>query len=147
MPFWSNIKYFFLAIGQAFQRGTKGYCDWDIPNCGYNIFDYMINVLIEFRNRTYSWPDYEYESYEQWIAEIDDVINKLDFARQEPDEFNSLAEEFEGVMGIPSEWRTDEDRDIISAYFAENVTIHEDQQEAAEKAFAWIGKHAKDLWS
>jgi hypothetical protein len=145
--FWSNIKYFFLAIGQMLQRGTKGYCDWDIPNCGYNIFDYMVNVLIEFRNRTCSWPDYEYETYGQWIAEIDEVIDKLDFARQEPDEFNTYAEEFDRVMDIPYEQRTDEDREIISAYFAENAMIHDIQQKAAEKAFTWIGKHAKDLWS
>lgn len=145
--FWSNIKYFFLAIGQTFQRGTKGYCDWDIPNCGYNIFDYMVNMLIEFRNRTHSWPDYEYQTYEQWIAEIDDIIDKLDFARQESDEFNTYAEEFDRVMEIPCSQRTDEDREIISAYFEENTIIHDTQRKAAEKAFAWIGKHAKDLWS
>lgn len=145
--FWYNIRYFFAAIGQTFQRGIKGYCDWDIPNCGYNIFDYLVNVLIEFRNRTCSWPDYEYETYEQWIAAIDEIIDKLDFARQEPSEFNTYSEEFDRVMEIPYEQRTDEDREIISAYFAEDAIIYETQRKAAEKAFAWIGKHAKDLWS
>lgn len=145
--FWSNIGFFFRAIGQMFQRAKNGYCDWDIIDCGPNIIDRTINMLIEFRNTTNSWPDMEYNSYEDWIAEIDEIIGKLDFARQEPDEFNTCLEDFKMVLEIPYSERTEDDKAVVDAFFEENATICEIQQQSAESAFAWIGKHAKDLWS
>lgn len=83
--FWENIKEFFFSWEPAWHRATKGYCRMDTWNVDYTLTAYLIKVLIEYRNVTNGWPYPQFETFEQWIAEIDLCIDRLIFSMRDID--------------------------------------------------------------
>ena len=81
--FWRNIKWFFRAWKPAWHRATKGYCRMDTWNVEYTLTVYLIKVLTEFRNYTDSWPDQYFPEFEDWIAAIDECIDRLIFSMRD----------------------------------------------------------------
>ena len=54
-PFY-NIRQFFRNIGFAWQRATRGYCDYDLYELHYFYHSLMIASLEKFRKTTHSFP-------------------------------------------------------------------------------------------
>ena len=145
--FWENLIYFFKCLRPAYHRATKGYCRMDTWNADSTITAYLIKVLTEFRNVTNGWPDQEFETFEAWIAYIDEIIDLLIFSHKEIDTLNDYYEPWRRHCWCkpPSKW-TDADKDIYEHYLAENERIYNKQQEAREQAFAMLGKHLNHIW-
>ena len=80
--FWGNIKEFFYALRPAWHRATKGYCRMDTWNVDYTLTVYLIKVLTEYRNVTNGSP-VMFDSFEEWIAAIDECIDQLVFSMRE----------------------------------------------------------------
>jgi hypothetical protein len=143
--FWHNIAQFFDNIGAAWQRATKGYCAGDLWNFDITLVDYLINTLTEFRNTTQSWDDSRFESFEEYIEYIDDIIDDLEYARLDPDEINPLYEEWSKLSGRYIELE-DEERELVKRYNEEERSILMKQKLAVQKALSLLSEIVDDLW-
>ena len=81
--FWENIKWFFRAWRPAWHRATKGYCRMDTWNVDRSLTIYLIKVLTEYRNCVNSHPFPDFGSLEEWVAAIDECIDRLIFTMGE----------------------------------------------------------------
>ena len=52
----SNIRQFFRNVKYAYQRSTKGYCDYDLWNLGDTILHLINQSLKEFTAKTEGYP-------------------------------------------------------------------------------------------
>ena len=145
--FWHNIADFFHNIRAGWHRATKGYCVRDVWDCGDNIVDYTIKMLVHYRNYTYCYPDRDFSTFEEWIAYIDSIIDMLLFARGNADEeLNSYYSQYQEFANTPrTEW-TEEENAIFKNYIEETTTIYNAQKEAHAKAFAMLGKYIQASW-
>ena len=145
---WCNIRTFFYNIKCMFQRARKGVCDKDTWNFDYTLTDYLIASLTQFRNHTNSYPDTDFASFEDWIAYIDDIIDKLDFVRQDPSEdmnewYNAW--QTQCCSKPKNEW-TDEDELVFRKYIEESERIEKGQAKVRKSAFIALSKHLPDIW-
>ena len=131
--FLSNIKCFFRDISDFFHRGRNGYAPFDSVEAGSNIIHYIIVILTEFRNNTYSYPDHEFDSFEDWVACIDTIIDLLEFSDQDPDDFNKYP------------WGNMTDG-ICESWYKENERITKLQKAARTKAFQMLNDYIDALW-
>ena len=144
--FWKNLAYFFRCWRPAWDRATKGYCRMDTWNVDYSMTAYMIKVLVEYRNVTNGWPDSEFETFEEWIAAIDECIDQLIFSAEEPDKLNKHWSEYQKfALKNKSKW-TDEEHDIFLAYLDDVHKVYEMQCEARKKAFTFLGEYLPHIW-
>ena len=145
--FWRNIAQFFDNLGAAWQRATKGYCVGDIWNLDYSVINYLINTLTEYRNTTVSWPDrLTFETYEEWIDYIDHIIDELEFARADRDEYNEYAAAYH-AMGIkPYNQYTDEEKLLLGNYIDRDAELYRKQQSFARTAIIRLAEHLDDMW-
>lgn len=143
--FWRNIAQFFDNIGAAWQRATKGYCAGDLWNFDITLVDYLINTLTAFRNTTQSWNDRVFASYEEFIDYLDDIIDELEYARLDPDTINPLYEEW---SKLSNGWAclTDEEKELVHKYQAEESAILNRQKLAVQKALSLLSEIVDDLW-
>lgn len=118
--FFRNIAYFFTNLRMAWQRAINGHCERDMRNCGDQIITYMITILTDFRNSTNCWPDYMFESFEDWVAYIDNIIDLLEFSGLDPE-------------------------DLLEDFYTEEDAILE-QRDARIKAFQMLSPIIRDLW-
>ena len=141
--FLSNIKCFFRDISDFFRRGKNGYTPFDSVEAGDNIVHYIIVILTEFRNNTDTYPDCEFDSFEEWIAFVDTIIDLLEFSEQDPDDFNKYYSKFSGYCENP--WGK-MSNDIYDSWYAENERIMKLQKDARTKAFQMLSEYIDALW-
>jgi hypothetical protein len=144
--FWGNIKAWFDNKGAAKQRAKQGYCVGDVWNAGNSIVDYIINVLCEYRNRTIAWPDQYFTTFDEWVAYIDEIIDLLDYSRQDADELIDFAGEFYEVLKVKHEDRTDEQNALVEKYYKAEQEIYETQCAKRKVAFAKLSAHIDQIW-
>lgn len=118
--FFRNITYFFTNLRMAWQRAVNGYCERDVWNCGDQLIIYIIALLTDFRNNTNCWPDYMFESFEDWIAYIDNIIDLLEFSAMDSE-------------------------NLLEDFYTEEDAILE-QRDARIKAFQMLSPIIRDLW-
>lgn len=144
--FWKNIKQWFDNRAAAKQRAKWGYCYGDIWNCGDTICCQMAHMLTEFRNKCNSWPDGKFDSFEEWIAFIDEIIDLLEIAECDPDELNCYAEEYNKVLMVSRNERTPEQEELSRLYYKEEIEIYERQKSARMKALTMFAENAPYIW-
>ena len=144
----SNIRTFFYNIRCMFQRARKGVCDKDTWNFDYTLIDYLIASLTQFRNHTCCYPDRDFASFEDWIAYLDDIIDKLDFVRQSADEdlnkwYNAWQTQ---CCSKPRDEWADEDELVFRKYIEETERLTQEQAKVRKSAFIALSKHLPDIW-
>ena len=142
--FLSNIKWFFKDISDFFRRGKNGYVPFDSVDAGGNIVRYIIVILTEFRNNADSYPDYAFDSFKEWVAFIDTIIDLLEFSDQDPDDFNKYYTKFNHYCENP--WGK-MSTDIYDSWYRENERVTKLQEAARKKAFQMLSEHIDDLWN
>jgi hypothetical protein len=144
--FWGNLIYLFKCFKAMWERGTKGYTGQDTWDVNYSVVGYLIRVLTEYRNSTNGWPDQLFETFDEWITRIDEIIDLLIYSQDDPDKRNIFFERFQEIIQNPrSEW-TEEDQQDYDAYVAEANNIHDKQTEARTKAFALLAPILEHIW-
>jgi hypothetical protein len=103
-------------------------------------------MLTEFRNKCNSWPDGKFDSFEEWIAFIDEIIDLLEIAECDPDELNCYAEEYNKVLMVSRNERTPEQEELGRLYYKEEIEIYERQKSARVKALAMFAENAPYIW-
>ena len=144
--FWGNIRAWFDNRAAAKQRAKRGYCIGDVWRAGDTIVDYIINVLCEYRNRTNGWPDDYFTTFEEWIAYIDEIIDLLDYSRQDTDELNELTPQYDEISKINRSDRTEEQNKLVEDFFKRCEEIYEDQCAKRKVAFAKLSAYINEIW-
>jgi hypothetical protein len=145
--FWHNIKELGYIIRAIKDRAVKGHCNCDVWNCGDSIEDYLVNILTEYRNNTYGWPDGEFATFEDWVAYIDEIIDLLEYARQDPEDLSEYHELWvERVLERYDTEQTEWDKELNKKYYEDVREISTKQKEALQKAFAMLSEHLKEIW-
>jgi hypothetical protein len=144
--FWGNIRVWFENRAAVKQRAKQGYCIGDVWSAGDTIVDYIINVLCEYRNRTNGWPDRYFTTFEEWIAYIDEIIDLLDYSRQDTDEFNELTPQYYEISKIDRCDRTEEQNKLVEDFFRRGAEIYEDQCAKCKVAFAKLAAYINEIW-
>lgn len=145
--FWSNIREFFYAICAGWHRATKGYCRADCWNADLTISYHLIQILTEYRNVTRGWPDRSFDTFEEWIAYIDEIIDLLIYSQEDPDKISVWHDAWlEKCCGIPRSKWGEEENNILENYRNEVFEIERKQREAQKKAFEMLGEHLHEIW-
>ena len=146
--FWGNIFYWLTKRRKYMkQRSRYGYCDVDVWNCGDHLVEQMAATLTEFRNTTNCWPDRYFDTYEQWIAYIDEIINLLEYALTDNEELNEYYPKWKET------WEWDKERrdsmeyiTLFDKYCAEVNRIYKSQIQAREEAFNLLAPYIHLIW-
>ena len=145
--FWGNIKTWFDNRRAAKQRAKMGYSYRDIWDCGDYIVDLIIVMLIEYRNKTNGYPGTEeFPTFESWIAYLDEIINLLDYSRQDPDELSDYHKIYNDFVYKPKNEWTDEENEVFDLYIEEVQVICKKQKEACIKAFSILAPYIKHIY-
>ena len=144
--FLGNIRQWFTNhFRSAKERAKQGFCIEDTWDCGNTIIDYLVNILCDFRNRADGYP-LDFNCYEDWIRCIDKIIDRLDYSRQNPDEFNEFTKLYYDVIDIDPADRTEEDKDISNKYWEKTKEIRRKQEHERQKAFMDLALYIDHLW-
>ena len=130
------IRQIFRNIKSFFQRGTKGYCDEDLWEIDSWFLKIMPKMLEEFKKKTMGWPDNLYNSFEEYIADIDKLIELFNIAKRDPSE-NKYLDEL-----ISSNYKDD----IFDKYRNESDKIYKQNKNALKEAFELFYKLFDSLW-
>jgi hypothetical protein len=130
------IRQIFRNIKSFFQRGTKGYCDEDLWEIDSWFLKIMPKMLEEFKKKTMGWPDNLYNSFEEYIADIDKLIELFNIAKRDPSE-NKYSDEL-----ISSNYKDD----IFYKYRNESDKIYKQNKNALKEAFELFYKLFDSLW-
>ena len=63
---WHRIEARLIKIKYFFQRGRKGYCDYDLYAFDDWLTEMMPRALREFKDKTHGWPDSEFKTFGEW---------------------------------------------------------------------------------
>ena len=142
-----RIKLFFRRIKWAWQRATKGYCDYDRWEYYQWMLTVLPNCLEEFKDKIMGHPlEYNEEEWEQMLSEI---INDFRFAGQDRDTLNRYYDLF--TASIP--YVTGKDKtswDSVeyyrSKYLEQDTEIRCAQEEKLRNTFSKLVDIIWNLW-
>ena len=83
---WGNIKLAFRQWRWAYQRATRGYCDYDIWDFSSYLLDIMSGGLNHLADNHYGWPGTEqFPEPEDWTKYLKDMAQKFYSAKEDND--------------------------------------------------------------
>lgn len=137
-----NIWYFFRSFKYAWQRATKGYCDWDLWDLDYFYASLFRDSLKEFAKNLCGYP-YRYKTEAEWSATLNELSEHFGNYLSEETPLHKEAMEFWDQWTKDSEyWKASTsyvvDNDELAKKFPETQKLHD----------AWLAKEQEaDLFS
>lgn len=130
-----NIKIIFRSFKMAYQRVTKGYCDWDIYDLDWYYSRLIGHSLKELGDITISHPyNIKYEDWKKMLGELGDQFL---YIGQDP---LSLAPSCDA-------WGEDMDnKELFDRVVKEETDINNHQIVVKNDAFARLCAIYEDLW-
>lgn len=85
----NNIRLFFRQFKWAYQRITRGYCDYDVWDLDTHLTEYLAQTIEHLAKTTHSYPgNEEFPTYEDWENYLMEIVNKLKYSLSElPNEY------------------------------------------------------------
>ena len=153
---WKKTKLFFRALKMAYQRVTRGYCDWDTMDLDFYYRQLLIDGLTHFKENLHSAP-YDFNSFEgkhekkehsddflMWQEYIGDIIYCLQMSDEEY-EFglkNKYEEEYFRLLlggeNVPKE--------LAETYWEEELKLKSRRHEYLEDGFHMLARYFEHLW-
>ena len=146
--FWRNIVHFFDCLRAGWRRATKGFCFSDCWDTDQSITMYVIKVLTEFRNCANGYPTKYFNTFAEWIAYIDEIIDLLIFSLKDPQEDEELCPHYKEWSKIcfDADKNDENSMQIKNAYYNEIKNAEQQIDKAREKAFSMLGKYLGYMW-
>lgn len=88
-----NFKYIARAFKMAYQRITKGFCDWDRYNLDYYYAALIGDSLKEFAHETCSYP--VNMKSEEWTEKLDKLGSQFKAYTMDPESAKPFVEKWE----------------------------------------------------
>lgn len=138
-----NIKMFFRNIRRAWQRATKGYCDWDVFDLDQYWQGMMICSLEDLRKEG-GYPGC-LESEEEWEQILTDMINYLNegLLDSHENEFDYL---MYGDLEGDERLRDYTEDEANHKWFEEEKRLRAVEDENLQKGLALVAKWWRHLW-
>ena len=156
--FTYQIPYFFKSIVFGFQRAFRGYSDWDTWNLDKFYINLFIGSLRHFAKYVNGWPDNLYETFEDYVKDINRVADDLEYYIKDNSEDNEYWEEYSEIL--MSTMRTEkcvagrrvfwdmnnEQKEIKEKYFNRMFEIEEEKEILLNDCMLWLSEHMRNLW-
>ena len=140
------IKFLPKAVKYAYQRAVRGYCDADLWDAGDTITEYLCRMLDAFCEKTDSWPDRDFVTFEEWIAYLKSISADLKYSMANTDDYNEHAVAYYLLEHDHYKDYTDEEKAIWERYVNTKSKIADDQMKKRADAFARLGMYTADIW-
>lgn len=151
---WHNIKHFFKTIKWAWQRATKGYCDFDRWDIEAHLRKTLLGELREYKEHLNGYPGYM-TSMAEWEEVIDDLLYHLTLCNE--DAYNNrYAEEYHKSTFSTLKLNDgnfvyyndpDENAQMIrKKFFEREKEIGAAIVEHRKAFYELLGKYISDLW-
>lgn len=127
----SNIKYFFRAFRNAWQRATRGYSNSDCWGVDYYLLYLLPSILTTFKKDNNGYPN-SVGSMEEWDKILDKMIYHFTAARE------GYENKYEDKYTISKELR--------DKWLNEEHNIQEYKQKHLEEGFRLLTKYFWDIW-
>lgn len=76
--FFGKIRMFPRKVKWFIQRGKRGYADCDLWDFDTYLEKVMSKGLRDFADRTQSFPDYRYPTFEDWQTALREIANLIE---------------------------------------------------------------------
>lgn len=143
-----NIKTFFRNIKRAWQRATRGYCDWDIYDLDCFLLPLMRDTINQLAESTHGYPgnDGYNWTYDSWVTYLKSLSEALNKCMLDSDELNQYLSEFDKMLHNPDKY-TDKEKEIIyHQYRDRELEIYNEQQMLLKDTFGHIARHLRNMW-
>lgn len=147
-----NIRQFFRNIRFAWQRATKGYCDWDTWDLDTFYTNLLIDSLQKFRKEANGHPMY-LQSIEAWHEILDEIILLLkQYAEEAPieeeNEYETAYYEYLKKSNLSDlvTQRSEEEKTLSVNYYKREAELSEIRDAKRKRAFELISLHFNNLW-
>ena len=144
---WDNIKDFFRGFKYAYQRATKGYCDYDLFSISDWFLEMFPNMLKEFSDGTYSYPwDMEEKEWRKYLVEMREHF--LNACKEYEDSSPEARKEYDELYkDFPLElYNTKEREEKVKKYYKKVKEYDDYKQEELKKGMDMFQKRFWDLW-
>ena len=148
-----NIKHFFRCFKYAYQRATKGFCDWDAWDLDVYYSFLFVNSLRYFADHTHGWPGNDEfpqpEDWDKYLRTMADLFEQSIEGCQTPK--NPYEKEFEDMISQDN-WinhineQTPEQKEISKKYLDGEITLDNYRTECRNKAFDMMKHVFGHLW-
>ena len=137
----SNFRVFFRQFKWAYQRITKGYCDFDYWDWDTWMSQLIAQSLKELADKTHGYPGTDqFPTYESWKDYLYNIVNLLEFSLRDdlPNEYEEawMKKWEEKDFDIINREDTPEEKEITDKYLAienNNAILKKEAQDKALK--------------
>lgn len=147
--FFYNIHHFFRTIKWAWQRATKGYCDWDRWDLDYFYKKLFTNSLKEFANKTQSAPDDYFDerndSLEPWKEHVNKMAQCFELSIEES-WTNPYEEAYMKILKNPDLEKTKTGQMTRNKYWEYERKLYQVMEDKFQEGIKMLEKDHKDLW-
>ena len=145
-----NIRLFFRQFKWAYQRITRGFCDFDVWDFDYYLTSVMAQGIKHLADTTHSYPgNNEFPTYESWRDYLYEIATKLNFSLRDdlPNEYEEewlKGWEKDGLDSINN--RTPEEEEISRKYLEVEQKNDTLRNQALSEALDMIVHVYSALW-
>ena len=161
---FKNIRQFFRNIKYAWQRCTRGYCDWDVWELNTFYTELIRDTLRHLANTSSGYPGRDDidtpEKWSNWLNETAQLFdNSIErsfndyqvYKNKYEDEYyktlsNFTTEELPNGMYKLAKNDTFEEKELTNKYFDEELNIYNLRDNDKNKALDRLKEHWWDLW-
>lgn len=146
----SNFRVFFRQFKWAYQRVTRGYCDFDWWDADTHLTQLFINILKEFINNGHGYPGTdEFPTFESWTNYLQEIVNLFEYSLGElPNEYEEAwLKKWENKdLNFINEPETPEEKEITNKYFDIEMKNELSKQDALKKGLEKFTYIFSNLW-
>lgn len=140
---FQHIKNFFKKIKFAYQRITKGYCDYDLYELDQYYKKLMYSTLIDFAKNTNSYPR-QFNSMKDWQIVLQNAANQ--FRQSFIDKPNLYQMQLIEMSKQDRFEETEQFQKLCDLSIDQNVRDQKIKRLHFAKGLDFIKKYNKDLW-
>lgn len=162
--FFRNTKQFFKNIKYAWQRATRGYCDWDVWELNTFYTELIRDTLKHLAATSSSYPGRgDLDTPEKWEAWLNETAQLFDnsiersfedyqvYKNKYEDEYSKLPNRFTTEELPNGMYRlinndTEEEKKLLNKYFNEELNIYKLRDRDKNKALERLREHWWELW-
>ena len=143
----NNGRLFFRQFKWAYQRVTRGYCDYDVWDLDTHLTEYLAQTIEHLAKTSHSYPgDEKFPTYEAWENYLMEIVNKLKYSLSElPNEYEEEWLKTWDHNNIDKE-KTPEEKEITNKFIETELANGNKKREAQNEALKMIYPIYNDLW-
>ena len=145
-----NSRLFFRQFKWAYQRVTRGFCDFDVWDLDTYLSQLLSQSIEHLAKTSHSYPGTEeFPTYESWEAYLMEIVNKLKYSLNElPNEYEEAWMKTWDSKGFikNSNQRTPEEEEITTKYLNKETENSIKQRDAQNEALKMIYHVYNHLW-